>query len=70
MEIQQPSKRVFHLARMIDGRGEVSALCFSRPRAINLRRASWVLSPNRVTCPKCKRIIRAHGEDGSPFVKP
>lgn len=35
----------------------VSALCFKRPRAINLRVASWSNRVEAVTCKKCLAIL-------------
>ncbi|KKL62866.1 hypothetical protein LCGC14_2180880, partial [marine sediment metagenome] len=37
--------------------GGVSALCFSKPRAINLNVARWTILPEHVTCKKCKRML-------------
>jgi hypothetical protein len=45
--------RRIHLATLIDERGKVSALCFRSPRAINLKRATWTIRDDAVTCPKC-----------------
>jgi hypothetical protein len=37
----------------------VSALCFKRPRAIDLRVATWTNRDEAVTCPKCLAILAA-----------
>lgn len=39
--------------------GACSALCFARPRAIGMRRASWTIDAGAVTCPKCRRLLLA-----------
>jgi hypothetical protein len=46
-----------HLGTKINANGDVSALCFAKPRKINLAHASWVLRPEDVTCPKCKKLL-------------
>ena len=52
----QPYQRIVHLAQGVRDDGAVSAACFKSPRAIDMRRASWVLRPEAVTCPKCKAV--------------
>lgn len=42
-----------HRADKINNRGGVSALCFARPRAIDLGRATWTIRDEAVTCSKC-----------------
>ena len=54
-----PPTRMRHRGDKISEQGDVSALCFKRPRAIDMQRASWVLSDSGVTCAKCLRVIRA-----------
>lgn len=55
-------RKVYHLAAKISNHGEVSALCYKRPRAINLARGqSWVTDASRVTCQKCKRLAKDRG---------
>jgi hypothetical protein len=51
-----PKVRVYHRAHLISERG-VSALCFSRPRPIDLRRALWTNRDEAVTCPRCLKLI-------------
>lgn len=53
-----PATRIRHRGDKIDARGRVSALCFESPRAIDMRRATWVLTDAGVTCPKCLAKIR------------
>ena len=43
----------YHMADMVAPNGNVSALCFKRPRAINLDVALWTTNPHAVTCKKC-----------------
>lgn len=51
--------KVCHKARHVSDRGNVSALCYSKPRAINLSRASWTLRDEAVTCRRCRALIKA-----------
>lgn len=52
-----PPTRMRHRGDQIDARGRVSALCFQTPRAINMKRATWVMTDDGVTCPKCLALI-------------
>lgn len=52
-----------HWAAKISGNGDVSALCFVRPRAINLRLASWTNRKEAVTCSKCLKILKTNPKD-------
>jgi hypothetical protein len=56
---------VYHYAAKISPNGDVSALCFTTPKPINLRRASWTIRPNAVTCEKCKRLLQVRQEQAS-----
>lgn len=49
--------KIYHKAKHIKENGDVSALCFKKPRKINLKKAHWVFSEEYVTCPKCKKIL-------------
>lgn len=53
--IRKPKIRKYHLATLFaqDGSESVSALCFEKPRRINLNKAFWTLSEKSVTCAKC-----------------
>ncbi len=51
-----PKPKVYHRAHLVSERG-VSALCFRRPRSIDLRRATWTNRDDAVTCKKCLAII-------------
>lgn len=63
-------RKVYHLAAKVSTAGEVSALCYKRPHAINLKKGqSWVTDASRVTCPKCKRLAKDRGIANS-FVRP
>ncbi len=48
----------YHMADLMRLDWKVSALCFSRPRPINLKVALWTLFPEEVTCKKCLRILQ------------
>jgi hypothetical protein len=50
--------KVYHKAHRMNQRGGVSALCFKRPRSINLKRALWTLRDEAVTCKKCRALIK------------
>jgi hypothetical protein len=49
--------KLVHMAAKVNENGDVSALCFSRERPINLRMATWTLLAKHVTCPRCKRAL-------------
>lgn len=46
-------QKKYHMADAVNSNGGVSAVCFTRRRAINLRRALWTLRWEAVTCKKC-----------------
>jgi hypothetical protein len=46
-------RKPYHMANLFGPNGEVSALCFPRPRPIDLRRATWTLRWEAVTCERC-----------------
>ena len=50
-------KKPVHRAAMVNQAGGMSALCFAKPRAINLRLATWTIRDEAVTCAKCKRAM-------------
>lgn len=64
-----PPKRVRHRGDKINQRGGVSALCFSKPRAIDMKRATWVMNDDAVTCPKCRALILARTGGAKPSPK-
>lgn len=52
-------EKVYHFVGKANARGEVSALCYLRPRAINLARGqSWTIRPDAVTCPRCRKLLK------------
>lgn len=56
--------RKYHMGDKINQRGGVSALCFLKPRSIDLTRACWTNRKEAVTCKKCL-ILLARSNDGS-----
>ena len=58
-----PRLRAYHRATKIRNDGSVSALCFKSPRAIDMRRATWTIRDEAVTCPKCARILGMPGSE-------
>lgn len=54
-----PRQRVYHFGAKVRCDGAMSALCYRRPRPINLRLALWTIREEAVTCPKCKAILAA-----------
>ena len=59
---QLPPVRVRHRGDKINAQGGVSSLCFPKPRAIDMKHATWVMSDSAVTCPKCLALIAARAE--------
>ncbi len=57
-----PRTKRIHLADKIASDGRVSAACFVRPRAINLKVATWTLDPSRVNCQSCLRAIASRSQ--------
>ena len=57
--------KVYHRASKIASNGDVSALCYAKPRRINLARESWTLIDSAVTCPKCRALIDAAKAGGA-----
>jgi hypothetical protein len=57
-DLKQKSK-IYHRGDKINQRGGVSALCFVKPKAINLQKATWTNRDEAVTCPKCLAILKA-----------
>lgn len=51
------ARRRLHFAKFVRADGAVSALCFTKPRAIDLRRASWTLRRHATTCPACIGLL-------------
>lgn len=55
----------YHFGALFNTRtGNVSALCYKRPRAINLSRGqSWTIVEEQVTCPKCRKLLKERAND-------
>ena len=52
-------RKVYHFAAKVNERGDVSALCYTRPHAINLKRGqSWTHRAEAVTCPRCRKLLK------------
>lgn len=51
--------KMYHRADKVNEKGNVSALCFKRPRGVDLKRALWTSSDESVTCPRCIRFMLA-----------
>lgn len=45
--------KLVHKAKLLNNLGGVSPVCADRPRAINLKRATWTNRWEAVTCKKC-----------------
>jgi hypothetical protein len=58
--------KIYHRAAKVRANGDVSALCFKRPRRIDLAKASWTNRDEAVTCPRCLAAIRAQRSEESP----
>ncbi len=65
-----PPTRMRHRGDKINAQGRVSALCFPNPRAIDMKRATWVMNDDAVTCPKCRALIEARGKTPNAGDKP
>lgn len=50
-------RKIYHKAKMHDGKGNVSPLCAKTPRKLNLKRNSWTIIDADVTCGKCRKIL-------------
>lgn len=51
--------KIAHKAKYIDHKGNVSALCYRKTRAVDLLRETAVMVDASVTCPKCLDILAA-----------
>lgn len=49
--------KTIHMAGKINTEGEVSALCYVKPRPIDLAKASWTVRAEAVTCRKCRAVL-------------
>lgn len=64
-----PPTRMYHRGAQIDHRGRVSALCFSPARAIDMKRATWTMRDEAVTCPKCRALIAARSNTPNASIR-
>lgn len=46
-------RKVYHMAKLTDRKGNVSPLCADKPRKMNLGHELWTLLPEAVTCVRC-----------------
>lgn len=58
MSKTNPFEKVYHYGKHVNGNGDVSALCFKKPRAIDLRKALWTIRPAAVTCRRCLAALK------------
>jgi hypothetical protein len=49
--------KIVHKAKCVDREGNVSALCFRKPRVVDYSRENAVIVDANVTCPKCRAIL-------------
>lgn len=47
-----------HRGAHVDPQGRVSALCFRRPKPIDLRVATWTNRDEAVTCRRCLKALQ------------
>lgn len=57
-----PYAKIYHMASLIDPDGNVSALCFKNPKAINLAKSLWTNRAEGVTCKKCIKELKARSK--------
>jgi hypothetical protein len=46
----------YHMAHLFSSGGDVSPLCAAKPRRLNLRRETWTIRWEAVTCPRCLKL--------------
>jgi hypothetical protein len=54
-----PKPKAVHRGKFVDEDGNVSALCYARPRAIDLSKATWTNRDEAVTCKRCLALMDA-----------
>lgn len=52
------SEKPVHMAGKTRGDGAVSPRCAKVPRPIDLKRETWTLRPEAVTCPQCLALLQ------------
>jgi len=50
-------EKIIHRAGQVSQVGDVSAVCYKRPRPIRLALETWTIVDNQVTCEKCLRAM-------------
>lgn len=55
------SARIVHLAGAVTPSGDVSAVCFKKPRPIDMKQATWTTSTDLVTCERCLAKLASIG---------
>lgn len=56
-------EKIRHRWHLISEHGDVSPLCASKPRKINLERESWTNRDEAVTCPRCLAAMRKRASE-------
>lgn len=56
--MKSPKPKIYHRGDKINNAGGVSALCFVKPKAIDLSKATWTNRDEAVTCKKCLAILQ------------
>ena len=51
--------KVYHKAKLVSPEGDISPLCATNPRKLNLKKELWALNDNAVTCKQCLKRLRA-----------
>lgn len=67
--MSEPRKKTVHMSMFFDGYGNVSALCFKAPHAIDLKKTTWTNRPDAVTCPRCRAALQ-YGRAVDALAKP
>ncbi len=52
-----PKPKIYHRAKYMSAAGGVSALCHAKPRPIDIKKQSWTIVDEHVTCPKCRKLL-------------
>lgn len=52
-------RKIYHFGCAVNEEGDMVALCYNRPRTIDLKIATWTIRPEAVTCPKCQKRLAA-----------
>lgn len=55
--------KIYHRAKLISSKGDVSPLCAKKPRKLNLAKELWTNRDEAVTCPKCIEIINSRSKN-------